>query len=435
VKKKKTCGIQKKNIFAKKNMNALIVAIGDELLQGQTLNTNGFFLAKNLTNLSFEVEQIISIADSKSAITEILDNAIEKYNIVMITGGLGPTTDDITKKVLAEYFDGHLIENKEVLNDIKIFAVNRGITFINDLNQKQALVPSTCKVIRNPYGTAPGMLFEKNNTFLISMPGVPFEMEQMFTEKIIPIFNEIFTFPTSCIKFVNTFGIPESALALQLTEFENQLPENIHIAYLPSPEGIKLKLWSFGGHQHSLTKNIDEQIKKLKSIISENIFGYDDDTLEIVLARLLIEKKLTISTAESCTGGSIGKTLTSLAGSSKYFLGGIISYSNDAKINILKVKNETIENQGAVSEQTVIEMSKGALELLKTDISIAVSGIAGPDGATETKPVGTTCIAVAYKNNVFAKTYNFGTRRDINIRRATATALFQAIKFITNLNL
>jgi len=427
--------VQKKNNFAIKNMNALIVAIGDELLQGQTLNTNGFFLAKNLTNLSFEVEKIISIADSKPAITEMLDNAIGKYNLVLITGGLGPTTDDITKKVLADYFDGQLIENQEVLNDVKKFVAQRGITTMNDLNKKQALVPSTCKVIRNPFGTAPGMLFEKNNTFLISMPGVPFEMEQMFTEKLIPIFNEIFTFPSSYIKFINTFGIPESTLALQLTDFEKELPENIHIAYLPSPEGVKLKLWSFGGHQQRLTKNIDEQVEKLKTILNENIFGYNNDTLEIVLAKLLIDNELTISTAESCTGGNIGKTLTSIAGSSKYFLGGIISYSNEAKINLLKVKSQTIENQGAVSEQTVIEMAKGVLELLKTDISIAVSGIAGPDGATETKPVGTTCIAIAYKNIYFAKTYRFGVRRDINVRRATATAIFEAINFIKNLKL
>ncbi len=410
-------------------MNAKIIAIGDEILQGQTLNTNAHFLAQRLTELSFRVEQISTVGDLKKAITEELDNSVGKFNLIIFTGGLGPTSDDMTKKVLADYFNGELVENADVLEDVKRFVESRNFT-LNENNRKQALVPSTCEVVRNPFGTAPGMIFNKNNSTIISLPGVPFEMKQLFSEKIIPRLNKIFDFHTKCIKFIHTLGLAESILAEKLEEFESQIPANIKMAYLPSPEDIKIRLWAFGGNQKRVCDLTKELIEKLKSILGNYIFGYDDDSLETVLSKLLTEKNKTISLAESCTGGNIGHSITSIAGSSNYFKGGVISYSNEAKINILKVNSQTIEKFGAVSEQTVTEMAKGALDLFNTDYSIAVSGIAGPDGGTNEKPVGTTWIAIASKHEIITNLYKFGTRRDINIRRATATALFNMINFI-----
>jgi len=410
-------------------MNAKIIAIGDEILQGQTLNTNGNFLAQQLTELSFRVDKMCIIGDNKPAITRALDESVGLYNLVIITGGLGPTSDDITKKVLAEYFDGELIEDKNVLSDVKKFVEARGFD-LNENNRKQALVASTCEVIRNPNGTAAGMLFEKNNTTLVSMPGVPFEMRQMYEQRLISVLKKHLEFPTKCIKFVHTLGIPEAELAHKLEQFETEIPDNISMAYLPSPEGIKIRFSTFGGFQKRICEQTSKLITKLEKTLGNHIFGYDNDTLEEVLSKVLIKNKKNVGTAESCTGGRIGHLLTSIPGSSAYFEGGIISYSNKAKINILGVKEQTIENHGAVSEQTVIEMAKGAINVLNVDYAVAVSGIAGPDGETKDKPVGTTWIAVASNEKVIAQVYKFGTRRDINVRRATASAMHLLLNFI-----
>ena len=410
-------------------MNAKIIAIGDEILQGQTLNTNANFLAQKLTELSFRVDQMCTIGDNSIAIIDALDKSVGKYNLIVFTGGLGPTSDDITKKVLGKYFQGELIENKEVLSDVKRFVESRNFV-LNENNRKQALVPSSCKVVRNPFGTAPGMIFEKNNSTIISLPGVPFEMQQLFEEQITSELKRIFDFPTKCIRFIHTLGIPESILAEKLKNFEANLPSNIKMAYLPSPEDIKIRLWTFGGFQKRICEQITDLTEELKTIFGNNIFGFGDDTLESVLSDLLIEKNKTVSLAESCTSGGIANRIVSVSGSSKYFIGGIVSYSNEAKINTLGVKPETIDNFGAVSKETVEEMAKGALNVFGTDYSIAVSGIAGPDGGTDEKPVGTTWIAVANKDKIIAKVYKFGTRRDINIRRAIATALHNLINFI-----
>jgi nicotinamide-nucleotide amidase len=414
-------------------MNAKIIAIGDEILQGQTLDTNSNYLAQKLTELSFRVEKILVIGDRKKEIIEALDNSINKYNLIVFTGGLGPTSDDITKKTLTEYFNGELIQNNEVLKDVENFINARGFK-LNENNKKQALVPSNCKIVRNPNGTAPGMIFKKNNTTIISMPGVPFEMKQMFEEKIIPEMKKIFDFPTKCIKFVHTLGIPEAQLAEKLANFEKELPNNIKIAYLPSPEDIKIRLWAFGGFQRRLCEIINEKINELHKLLGNAIFGTENDTLETVLAKLLTENKKTLSTAESCTGGNIAHLITSVPGSSNYFKGGIISYSNEVKINNLNINEQTIETFGAVSEQTVSEMVIGAINLFKTDYAIAVSGIAGPTGGSKEKPVGTTWIAVASKNKIITQKFTFGTRRDINIRRASASAIHMLINFIKQNN-
>lgn len=412
-------------------MNAKIIAIGDEILQGQTLDTNSNFLSQKLTDLSFTVEEIQVIGDIPIQIKRALGESIGKFNLILITGGLGPTSDDRTKQTLTEFFGGELVENKEVLEDVVKFLKARNFE-LNENNRRQALVPTSAEIIHNPNGTAPGMLFKKNNTILISMPGVPFEMQQLFTEKLIPVLKKHFQFPTKCLKIVHTFGIAEAMLAQRLKDFEKEIPPKIKMAYLPSPEGIKIKLWSFTGFQKRMCEITDDLVKKLYTLIGDNIFGEDEDTLELVLAKILRNSGKKISTAESCTGGFIAHKITSVSGSSEYFEGSVVSYSNDAKINLLNVSPQTIEQYGAVSQQTVIEMVKGALDKFNSDYAVAVSGIAGPSGGTDEKPVGTTWIAVGSKDKIIAKKYVFGQRRDINIRRSAATALFNLIKFIEN---
>ena len=412
-------------------MDANIISIGDEILQGQTLNTNANFLSQKLTDLSFIVKKICTIGDNRTAITDALDFSVGKVNLVIMTGGLGPTSDDITKNVLADYFDGELIENPKVLGNVKKFVEARGFE-LNEQNRKQALVPTTCEVIENPIGTAPAMLFERNNTIVISMPGVPFEMRQIFDEKVIPVLKKRVEFPSSCIKILHTLGIPEAMLSAKLSEFEKELPDNIKLAFLPSPEGIKIKLSSFGGHQKRICDNIETHIMKLKKILKNNIFGYGEDTLEKVLSKILIKNKKTVSTAESCTGGLVGHKLTSISGSSDYFCGGVVSYSNNAKMKTLNVSEKTIDEYGAVSKETVVEMANGVLKLFKTDYAIAVSGIAGPNGGTKDKPIGTTWIAIGSKDDIQAFVFKFGTLRDINVRRASSTALHLLLNYIKN---
>ena len=410
-------------------MNAKIISIGDEILQGQTLNTNANFLAEKLTDLSFFVEKIVTIPDNANQIISELEQSVGRYNLVVTTGGLGPTSDDRTKEVMAEFFDGQLVENQEVLQDVKNFLSSRNMP-LNENNRKQALVPDTAEILRNNNGTAPGLLFRKNSTIVIALPGVPFEMRQLFETQVIPTLKKHLDFPTKCLKIVQTFGLVESVLAEKLSDFEKNKPQAIKMAYLPSPEGIKIKFWAFGGFQRRLCEIIDGLITKLHEIIGEYIYGEGDDTLEKVLAKVLTEKKLSLATAESCTGGHISHKITSVAGSSQYFKGGAVVYSNEAKTKILNVSPVIIEKHGAVSKETVIAMVEGALKNFDVDVAIAVSGIAGPTGGTAEKPVGTTWIAVGNKNNIIANVYKFGTRRDINIRRASATALFNLIKFV-----
>ncbi len=410
-------------------MKAEIIAVGNEILQGFTLDTNSNFLAKRLTELSFSVEKITVIQDKRQDIIQALDSSIGHCDLILMTGGLGPTSDDITKEVLAEYFGGQLVENKDVLSDIEKLISSRNL-LMNEKNQKQALVPDNCIVVRNKNGTAPAMIFNKNNTYLVSMPGVPFEMKEFFENDILLFIKENINLTPILVKVINVFGIAESVLAEKLTDFEKNLPENIVIAYLPAPEGIRLKLTGKGSNFDDLNTGLDKLAQNLKMIISDNFVGFDDDTIEIVPGKLLKEKKLTVSTAESCTGGLIAHKITSQSGSSEYFKGSIVSYSNEAKINILGVNPRTLEEFGAVSKQTVEEMATGAIRLFKTDYAVAVSGIAGPTGGTETKPVGTTWIAVASKNKVESFEFHFGKLRDINIRRAAANALFKLLNVV-----
>ncbi len=403
-------------------MLADIITIGDEILIGQIVNTNSTWLAEQLEAIGIKIRQITTVSDNRQHIIQTLQEAEEQSQLIVITGGLGPTEDDITKQTLAEFFDTQLIENQEVLADIEAFVKSRNAQ-MNSRNRKQAELPQSCTIIRNEIGTAAGMWFERNSVVFVSMPGVPFEMKAMFSNSVIPKLKVQFKTPEVIHFTVQTFGTPESVLAEQLEEWESALPSEIKLAYLPSPERLRLRMSMVCADKESGEQLIAEQYLKLKEILGETIYDTGDNYLYETVGKLLLERNLSLSTAESCTGGNIARLISSVAGSSEYFKGSVVAYSNEIKKNILGVPEQILIQHGAVSEQTVIEMSKGVQKLMDTDFSIAVSGIAGPGGATQDKPVGTTWIAVANKQKVVASKFIFGTQRDINIRRATATAL------------
>ncbi len=417
-------------------MKAWIISIGDELLLGQIINTNAAFLAQKLTALGFSVEKILTIPDNHKHIRDTLQFALGKADLVVATGGLGPTSDDITKQVLADFFGGEMIINQEVLEDVKRFLDLRGLQ-MNDLQREQALVPSSATVIRNPYGTAPGLLFTKSGTTFVFMPGVPFEMQQMFEEKLEKVLRQRFDLPQIVMQFVHTYGLAEADLAKKLHDFEQSLPSGMRIAYLPSPEDIKIRLW-MQTRETTLAKSvIEEQIMKITKILGKNVWAIGSDiTMQEFVQELFIRKKQTLSTAESCTGGNIAHMITSVPGSSNYYKGTVVSYANEIKANLLGVSQADLDSFGAVSEPVVKQMAMGVKAKLDTDFSVATSGIAGPSGGTPEKPVGTVWIAVATPQGVSATLHKFGPRRDINIRRSSAMALFQLIvKFRENFNI
>lgn len=406
-----------------------ILSIGDELLIGQTLNTNAHWLSKQLNLIGFQIRQHTTVSDEKTAIVTALNEALTNSNVVIITGGLGPTKDDLTLNILTEYFGGNLIMNKDVYHDIEKLITGRGYE-MNELNKQQALVPDNAKVLRNKNGTAPGTWFEKDGKIVVSMPGVPYEMKAMTTNTVIPWLKEKFELPAIVHKMVYTQGIPESKLAEMLEDWENSLPPTIKLAYLPSPGRVKLRLSSIGSNRNELEAATNLQIEKVKKIIGNHIFSLTEDELQVVIGELLRKKNATLSTAESCTGGYIAHLITQVAGASDYFKGAVVSYANETKIESLGVNQKDIEQYGAVSKQVVEQMAVGVRNKLKTDYSIATSGIAGPDGGTEEKPVGTVWIAVASKNEVISQVFQFGKDRTINIERSAIAAFGMLRKVI-----
>lgn len=410
-------------------MKAEIITIGDEILIGQTVDTNSAWMANELNLIGVDVLRITSISDNKGEIFKALDNATHLADIILITGGLGPTDDDITKKSLAEYFNTELIQDKEVLSHIERFVIKRKSS-MNDRNIKQAEVPKNCKIIKNSLGTAPGMWFELKEKVIISMPGVPFEMKEMMSSHLLPKLAKYTTNSSIIHKTILTQGCSESKLAEILEKWEYGLPDIISVAYLPTPGLIKLRLTAKGENQILLNKLIEKQISELEKVIPELICGYDSDKLEEVLGKLLAKYNKTLSTAESCTGGNIAHLITSISGSSAYFKGGIIAYSNEIKENILSVSESNLNNYGAVSKQVVEEMADGVRKLYNTDFAIATSGIAGPTGGSEEKPVGTTWIAVSNKSRVISKKFIFGNHRGRNINYASLTAINMLRKLI-----
>lgn len=403
-------------------MKAEIITIGDELLLGHVVDTNAAWIANKLNLIGIEVEKIISISDKKEAVFNALDQVNKDTQLVLLTGGLGPTNDDYTKKALAEYFGVNLILNNDVLDNIKTFVKKRNGE-LNKRNIQQAEVPENCRVITNKIGTAPGMWFEEKGKIIISMPGVPYEMKEMMNNQILVELKSRIKDFYILHKLILTQGLPESKLAEVLEEWENQLPQELSLAYLPSPGIIKLRITAKGKNRKNLETLINEQVYLLEKTIPDLICGYDNDKLEQIIGNLLIEKDATVSIAESCTGGNIGHLITSVSGSSSYFKGGLIAYSNDIKEKILGVDKRNIEIYGSVSKQIVEEMALVALELFNTDFSIATSGIAGPTGGTKEKPVGTTWIAVASRDQIVSVKYVFGDQRDRNIQRTSLTAL------------
>ncbi len=403
-------------------MKAEIITIGDEILIGQIVDTNSAWMGEQLNLYGIEVYQITSVHDSREHILTAVDNARENADLVLITGGLGPTKDDITKHTLCEYFNTRLVLNEDVLAWVQEMLTRRGVQ-VNQLNRDQALVPESCTVIPNGTGTAPGMWFEKDDTIFVSMPGVPFEMMHMMENEILPRLQRTGKTKSIYHKTVLTQGLPESMLAETIAEWENNLPSFIKLAYLPSALMVKLRLSAYGTDSDLLKAEVEKQIDILKTIIPEYIFGYNDETLAGVVGKKLTELGCTLSTAESCTGGNIAHFITSNPGSSAYFKGSVVAYSNEIKEQLLKVEPESLEKYGAVSEQVAREMALGIKKLMNTDYAISTTGIAGPDGGTDEKPVGTVWIAVAGKNEVITKKFNFWHNRERNILRSTQSAL------------
>jgi len=403
-------------------MNAQIITIGDELLIGQTIDTNSAFIGSELSSIGFDITRKISIHDRKDDILQTFTELTGKTVLVLVTGGLGPTSDDITKRTICEFFETRLVLNKSVLTLIEEMMRRRGAP-MNENNRLQAMVPESCRVIPNEMGTAPGMLFEKEGTMFIFMPGVPFEMKYMMTEHVIPLLKEKFSSQVIIHRNIMTYGAPEARLAEMLSGFEAGLPDNISLAYLPSSGVIKLRLTAKGKDRDILAGITGEQVKKLYQTIPDLIYGEDEKPLEKVIGELLHERKATVSTAESCTGGRIAQMITSIAGSSGYFKGSVIAYDNSIKKHLLGVPDDILRKYGAVSKQVAEHMAKGAKKLLGTDFSVATTGIAGPEGGTDSKPVGTVWIAVSTDKGTISERYIYGSERIQNILRFSNAAL------------
>lgn len=405
-----------------------IITIGDEILIGQIVDTNSAWMAQQLNEIGIKVKQISSVSDDKQHILDALDEARKRADIILITGGLGPTKDDITKHTLAEYFNSELVLSEEALANVeRIFArFNRPVT---EVNRKQAELPSNCIVIQNPQGTAPAMHFIDNGKHFFSMPGVPFEMKAIMEASVLPYLKQNFIGNTVIHENILTVGIGESFLASEIEDIENELPAHIKLAYLPKLGQVRLRLTA------SYDKEYDSnEILEFKNRIAErarkHVVALEDISFEEAILKLLINNNKTVSTAESCTGGYIGHLFTSIPGSSKAYEGGAISYSYDLKKSMLGVQQNTLDTYGAVSQETVEEMAKGAINHFNTDYSIACSGIAGPSGGTEDKPVGTVWIAVATRNRVVSKKFVFGNLRLQNIERTAIQALYMLFRVI-----
>ncbi len=409
-------------------MLAEIITIGDEILIGQIVDTNSAFMASVLNLNGISVKQISSVSDNREHILKALDEAKERADIILITGGLGPTKDDITKKTLCDYFNTILRFDEEAYQDVvNVFAAyGKEVT---PLNRLQAEVPAICTVISNKNGTAPGMWFDINGKIFVSMPGVPFEMKAMMENQVIPKLKKRFKLPVIVHKTVLTQGIGESNLSELISDWEDSLAAvNIKLAYLPAPGMVRLRLSTTGDDQKKLLAAVDAKIEILKTIIPGAIYGYEtfgqeNETLEQIVGRLLRAKKKTLSTAESCTGGYIAHLITKVAGSSDYYTGSVISYSYEIKETELGVSKDVLETQGAVSQPVVELMAAAIRKKYKTDYSISASGIAGPGGGTLDKPVGTVWIAVAAPDKVISKRFQFGTNRERNIQKTANEAL------------
>ena len=405
-------------------MKAAIVTIGDEILIGQIVDTNSGFIAKSLDKIGIETYEMLSISDNKQHILDTFSLLQNKVEVVIITGGLGPTKDDITKHTLCDYFEDTLVRNTDVENHV-IELIERALgREASQINKDQALVPSQCTVLHNQVGTAPGMWIKKENTVFISLPGVPYEMKYLIENQVIPKLVQEYHRPYIIHKTILTYGQGESHVAERIEDWENQLPECIKLAYLPSPGRVRLRLTARGTNKQQLEDTIAENVRSLDAIIHDIIVGFEEeDTIEVVLGRILKDKKLTVATAESCTGGKIAQLLTSVSGASAYFKGSIVSYATDAKINVLGISKDVIAQHSVVSKEVASAMALNVQKIMQADYAIATTGNAGPTKGDADAEVGTVCIALAMPNGVIVEEFNFGQPREKVIDRAVIKSL------------
>ncbi|MES2733569.1 MAG: competence/damage-inducible protein A [Bacteroidota bacterium] len=405
-----------------KNVLAEIITIGDEILYGQITDTNTQWLSAELDKVGVRTVRKSSVGDQQESILQILAEAEQRADIILITGGLGPTKDDITKTTLAKYFDSQLVINETALAEVTAYFKSRGRE-MTELNRLQAALPENCTFISNKSGTAPGMWFERNGKVFVSMPGVPYEMKWLMTNSILPKLQQHFKTPIIYHKIIRTVAIGESFLAERIADWEDNLPEHIKLAYLPSFGGVRLRLTATGESRALLEAQVQEQINLVLPLIEAHVYGYDDEDIEMAIGNLLLQDNLTLAAAESCSGGYVAHLITKVPGSSQYFRGAVVPYSNDLKIQLLGVKEATLQQFGAVSEQTAIEMAEGVRERLGASIGIASTGIAGPSGGTEEKPVGTVWIACSDGNRTETRQLKLSQFRDINIQLTATYAL------------
>ena len=404
------------------NVEAEIITIGDEILIGQTVDTNSAWMGQQLNDVGVDVDRVVSIRDTKEAIVEALENVKPKTKLVLLTGGLGPTKDDITKYTLQDYFGGDLVFNQEAYDNVeRIFKMFK--KEVIEVNRLQAMIPSTCIMLLNEMGTAPGMLFERDGVYYVSMPGVPYEMKHLIRTHVLPLIKEKLNPGVVIHRTILTQGLGESFLAEIIKDWQDSLHEEISLAYLPSAGMVKMRLTVKGRDEKFLNELIEDAVAKLLPQIEQYVYGTENDTLESVVGALLKNDNATLSSAESCTGGNIARLLTTIPGSSAYFIGSVVAYHNNVKQNMLDVSENDLKTHGAVSEPVVLQMANGAKEKFGTDYAVATSGIAGPDGGTKDKPVGTIWIAVAGPKRTITRKFNFGNNRLRNIQKTSFMAL------------
>jgi nicotinamide-nucleotide amidase len=403
-------------------MKAEIISIGDELLLGQVIDTNSAWIGQELNKLGVHVHFKSTIGDSREILLKTLHESAERSDIIVMTGGLGPTKDDLTKHILCEFFDTKLIQNDAVLAWVQSIFLKRNLPMLAS-NNEQAMVPEISEVLWNRNGTAPGMYFVKNNKVFISMPGVPFEMKCIFEEEVIPKLQQQFSFPSIIHKTILTASIGESFLAKKIATIEDSLPSHIKLAYLPSVGAVRLRLSAYGNDNSVLAEELNTIVDSLYACIGEYIYGEEEDTLSQSVGKLLAAKNNTVATAESCTGGYLAHLLTSIPGSSSYYTGSILAYANVIKENILQVDKNILIQNGAVSEACVKAMAENCRRIMHTDYAIATSGVAGPSGGTKEKPVGTVWIAVATPTHCIARVFNMGDHRGRTIERTALMGL------------
>ena len=403
-------------------MKADIITIGDEILIGQIIDTNSAWIAARLGEIGVSIRRKYSIGDRREEIISAVEESMAKAEITIITGGLGPTKDDITKRVLAEIFNSPMVCHTETYERVERMMAARGIAF-NELNKGQAMVPECCTVLANHKGTAPGMWFERNGRVVVSLPGVPFEMEGLMTESVLPLLTRHFELSSVVHRTAITYGLAESMMAELIAPWEDALPPHLHLAYLPSPSQLRLRLSAYDVDKEQAEREFDEQFAKLIPILGDYFVGWGDTTVQSAVAEILVKRGETLASAESCTGGVIASKFTAMSGASEYFWGGVVSYDNSVKENVLGVSRHNLETYGAVSEQVARQMAEGVRRLCGTTYGVATTGVAGPTGGSPEKPVGTVWVAVATPTHTIAKLFQHGKVRAVNIERAATAAI------------